>query len=137
MKSYKEKIEYLNNYYYLVKECKLYELKIAELREDIEAINSPLFSDMPKGGIKKSLDDYIAELLEFSKKLANLKLKALETYLKIDSIINGVNNGTYRLALKLRYIEHRSLDFIAKELAYTKNHIIRILKKGLEEIELI
>lgn len=131
-----EKKEYLNSYYYLVKECAVLDVKLLELRTDIENVKAINYDDMPKGGSVKPIEEYLDEIMQVQSNLYEKKLQAHKKYMEIDNKINSMGDDAEKIVLKLRYLCRKHWEDIAKELNYSCKHIYRIHGKALLHIKI-
>lgn len=136
MKSYREKINYLNQYFYATKSLEVRKRELQRI-EDL-AINISSVSDgMPHqhNGTSKvengvaAIADLKASILEDMKMLEQIKEEVSDT-------IYGVENYRHRMILEMRYIGFMPFGQIAKEIRKSENNVYKIHKRAIERIEI-
>ena len=103
----------LSNLYYLKKEIKEQEKRIAELENEAAKCTSKI-TGLPKGtGVNDKVGDYAAQIADLKTLLdINLKKRIYELN-KLETYIQGVEDSQMRIILTLRYIECLSWQKIA------------------------
>lgn len=126
-----EKKRYLQSYYNLIKEIAELDMKISELREDIQSTKQVLNDGMPRGNRVADLSDYIARLDELEIELIGLRVKKHELYINIHKSIDAMADETQKKVLYLRYLRRSGWDRICRELNYSWRQIHRIHNRAL------
>ena len=127
----------LEKVYYLKKELEMWEREYSRLNS-FQMVRSPLLSDMPKGGNKKALDEYAAEVSDCLKKIEELKLAAFKSEKEIIEFIGGIDDTYIRQIIYLRCIKCMSWNKMALILGYAPSDTVRmayrrfLLREGIK-----
>ena len=131
-----KKIAYLNGYYWTLQSIKLTKEKIAQRKNRLYGVRSPIISDMPKGGKGKDLVDKIGEkdeaIAELQRRLDRSEKKKLE----IETVIRAVGNERYIMLLELAYIDNLSLDQVAEAMSLSYSRVTKLHGLALDMVEL-
>lgn len=94
------------------------------------------YSDMPRGGNKTSDPTSEGAVMYIAAKDAYSRLKTeLENMQReVEPIIDGLDRPLQRNAMRMRYIEGRSVREIAYYLNYSEQHIFRVISSAEEKI---
>lgn len=94
------------------------------------------YSDMPRGGNKTSDPTSEGAVMYIAAKDAYSRLKSeLENMQReVEPIIDGLDRPLQRNAMRMRYIEGRSVREIAYYLNYSEQHIFRVISSAEEKI---
>lgn len=94
------------------------------------------YSDMPRGGNKTSDPTSEGAVMYIAAKDAYSRLKSeLEDMQReVEPIIDGLDRPLQRNAMRMRYIEGRSVREIAYYLNYSEQHIFRVISSAEEKI---
>lgn len=126
-----EKKRYLQSYYNLIKDIAELDMKISELREDIQSTKQVLNDGMPRGNRVADLSDHIARLDELEIELIGLRVKKHALYINIHKSIDAMADETQKKVLHLRYLRRNSWDRICREMNYSWKQIHRIHNRAL------
>lgn len=108
------------------------EEKRADLDSRIKTVKSPSFSGMPRGGIKVTVEDLIADKIITEERIDNLKAKSKGLKRDILNEIDRLDDVRYTDVLELFFIDCLTFEDIAEELGYTERHIVRLYTDALE-----
>ena len=101
----------LSQYYYLKKEIKDIESRIAELGYGVGSIK---YTDEPKGKTKViSIQEKISELKDL---LIERRISALEAYLNIESFVGSIDVSEIRTIARYRFLDCLTWEQIAAKL---------------------
>lgn len=94
------------------------------------------YSDMPRGGNKTSDPTSEGAVMYIAAKDAYSRLKSeLEDMQReVEPIIDRLDRPLQRNAMRMRYIEGRSVREIAYYLNYSEQHIFRVISRAEEKI---
>ncbi|PXV85107.1 hypothetical protein C8E03_11931 [Lachnotalea glycerini] len=118
------KKEYLRSYQGLLKNIKLLQVEIDQLR--ISKMNpSVTYDDMPHPNNNTDLSTYAAVLDSKERQLADVKERALIRYGEIADKIENMSDATERSLLTLKYLRLLTFDEVAEKLDYSARNTIR------------
>lgn len=106
--------------------------KLNDLDSRIKSIRSPSFSGMPRGGIKITVEDLIADKLLTEERIQSLKAKSDTLKREILAEIDRLDDVRYTDVLELFFIDCLTFEEIAEELGYNERHIVRLYTKALD-----
>lgn len=126
----------LNDSFYAKQLIKSYQEQIKELQEKCLSLkSSSSFSGTPSRQSKTAAyTTYIEQIICLEEKLQNAIEKQLQAETKTMEYIEQFN-GTKKLLLRLRYIEHKSWSEIADEMNYSERHILRLHREILKRCQ--
>lgn len=110
-------IEELNYLFYLDDAIRMERDKLATLRESLD-VKSPIITDMPKAsGARDKLGETVPEIADKEANIANTIAVYVEMKAKAENFINHTFNPKMRLILTKRYLEQKTWQDIANEIA--------------------
>ena len=134
-KENEEKKEYLRSYQGLLKNIKLLQIEIEELR--LSKMNpSIVYDDMPHPNNNTDLSTYAAVLDCKERQLADVKEQATTRYNEITTKIESMSDATERSLLTLKYLRLLTFDEVAEKLDYSRRNITHIHGKALKNFSL-
>lgn len=116
-----EKVAYLSAYRALMLEIDLKEERLARLDAQLYSVRSTQLSDMPKGGEKKTLADYIAIKVDLSNEINAQLMEARALMREIENAIAAMPSRFDRLVLEMRHIDCMTYEEMADRLAATRH----------------
>lgn len=121
--------EELRSYKEMRMELDRYMERIQQYEHMIQSPNSIIFGDVIPGGVKKTLDKKINELLdlkqEYEKLWAFTKARLLHLEYKLNQL--ATENPLYANILAYRYIDSMSFEQIAVKTNYSYDHVRKYL----------
>lgn len=114
---YKQTVEWLKSYrdmYY----------KVQYINNKMQGIKAISYSDEAGGGIRKTIDDYLAEKEELE-----VKMK------KIEDAIHSIPDLKQRTVLEYKYLEFMSLEQITSIMNYSFSQTRRYFRLGVQSIK--
>lgn len=110
--------------------------KIEELEERATSISSPQLSDMPRGGVKKTKEDIVAEIDILNRRVDRLIVKRRQLKEEIEMVIDDLGDPKLCKVLDLYYIEFKTLEQIAEEMNYSHRWVVDLYHQALNAIVL-
>lgn len=123
--------------------------KIQRMQDAIEAARSAAaypgikLTGMPRSATpRNSTEDKLIKLLTIEERLREIMLKDVETIYDIENTLNMMENQKAAQVLHLRYIKDMPFDAyygdcITNEMSYSKSHVHRLHRDGLDELQKI
>lgn len=134
-KENEEKKEYLRSYQGLLKNIKLLQVEIEELR--LSKMNpSIVYDDMPHPNNNTDLSTYAAVLDSKERQLADVKEQAATRYNEITAKIESMSDATERSLLTLKYLRLLTFEDISQKLNYSRSTTLRLHGKALKDFKL-
>lgn len=131
-----EKKMFLGRYLEVVEEEKEIQEEITYWESKAEKITAA-WSDVPGGGDRgDKVQTGAIKLAELRDMLNEKRLELLKIRVAIEMAINGVEDGTQRRLLRLRYIKGLTWEKISVEMNYSYVHTCRIHGYALQKIML-
>lgn len=108
----------------------------AELEEKIKSVKAILYSDMPKGSLKKTdLSDYMVKLERMDERI-DKKIKNInDGFLSIEEAISGLKDGDESEIIRMRYIEGEKWEEISRKTKYSPRQVHNIHGEALKNIQ--
>lgn len=106
------------------------EKKLDCLNEKIAAINSPILSDMPRGGFPVKLEDLLSDKIELEERINQLKCKSKNLKQELLGEIDSLDDSQRCEILEAFFIEGVTLNDIAERTGYTIRHVYRLYSEG-------
>lgn len=132
-----EKKEYLKQYRKACKKLKTLQEQAESLQEVQSSAKVQRISDMPKGHSGQSdLSDIIVKFEELQRKINDKIKESLALRLEIENAILTVEDTEEEMVLKMRYIEFRHWEDIAKAMRYSIRHVYRIHGQALRDLQI-
>ena len=130
---YSEVERYLFSYRDAVRERDAIRTKLEVIEEEMMP-KSPSLSGMPGGGDSGDrMADYIARVEEYSSKLKLAYDKAYREMMRVDSVINLVEDPFLRQLMTYRYIKGYKWEVIADSMQYSEQRIFQLRLDALRE----
>lgn len=107
-----------------------------ELQERVESAGAQQLSDMPKGGRKKTTEDWIAEIDTLDRRIDKLTKRSRELREEIQMAIDTIGDPKLCRVLDLYYIEGKTLLEISKEMNYTYRYIIELYHQAMNAVQI-
>ena len=127
---------WLRSYRYLQKEAERVEDELAFWRSKAEKMTRQM-SGMPgSSGEGDRVSAAVEKIVELEEKLEKAHAEVLERREAIESAIDTLPNETYRLLLKLKYINNDTWEVIAEKMNKSSRHTRRIHNFALKELEM-
>lgn len=119
----------LSRYYHLKKEIKDLEERIIKLGDGVGAVE---ITDMPKGSSNKNtIQQRIAELRD---RYIELRITALEEYIKIENFISSIEESEIRTMMRMRFLDLESWEKIGIEFYCDRRTASRKVHKYIIEL---
>ena len=123
----------LQDYRWLRLNMKKLEDRVLEIESSATKVTSTI-SDMPQGGAEQDKAcAMVVKLSEAREKLLEKQLEALEGIIAIEKAIEKLDERG-KLLVRLHYIEGMTWERVAVEMNYTWQHLHKIHRNVLEEI---
>lgn len=111
------------------------ENKLELIESKLNSIKSTNYSDMPKGGLPKGMDDWIAEKIDLEKRIEKLNkygdtLKE-ETY----DIIDGIMEPKLVEIMEYLFIKCYEMEDVADMLGLSKRQVLRRYRDAIDAIK--
>lgn len=113
--------------------CRLNQ-KIDNLDDRIKGIQSPGFSDMPRGGTPITKEDLVDEKVEIEQRIKRLEVKGKIIKREITDIIDELDDTRYAEVLESFLIECKDFGEIGDDNGYSARHIERLYRDAIKEI---
>lgn len=107
------------------------EKKLDCLNEKIKSINSPVLSDMPRGGSPVKLEDLLSDKIELEERINQLKYKSKNLKQELLEEIDSLGDSQRCEILEAFFIEGVPLNDIAERTGYTIRHVYRLYSEGV------
>ncbi|MEE3428408.1 MAG: hypothetical protein VZQ55_05525 [Ruminococcus sp.] len=105
--------------------------KLNDLIDRIESVKSPNLSGMPRGGTPTTLDELMANKIEYEERIKSLKRKGKELRKEILAEIDLLDDVRYCEILEAFFIDLQTLEDIAANNNYSKRQVDRLYSKGI------
>ena len=121
---------------------KLYYLKIdiENIKEEIRSlptITSPLLSDMPHGtDISNPIEKYFLKKEKLIEKLNNKIEKYTEELIRIESIIDTIEDIEIRTIARMRFIQNMKWEDIGERMNYERTTCSKKLRKYIDSMDI-
>lgn len=129
-----DKIKYLSGYRWAVENIKMLSERLATLNSKIYGLDSPVITDMPRGGVGLDVTDLLSDKLNIEQELLERLEYALNLKVEIIGMIQTVRNPKLRMILEMKYLDFMSIGEIADRLGYSSNHISRLHNEGIDHL---
>ena len=123
----------LGQLYFLIKETELLQKDLLTL-EYRAGISAPLLIGMPKGGIKKGVAEYAAEIADLRDEITFNLLRIQKERVKIERFIGGLDDAEMRLILRLRHVNCMTWADIGYELNMERTTVSKKYRAYLKNI---
>lgn len=110
--------------------------KLESIESRLESIKTTNYSDMPKGGVAKTIDDLVSEKMYLEKRIAKLEQKGEELKELTYDIIDTINDPHLVELMELKFIKCLEDYDIEDILNISNRQLIRRYKKALNLVSL-
>jgi hypothetical protein len=110
--------------------------QVQSLRDLATKATSTL-SDVPPSGSRNvhRMEDIITKMIDLENEINGDIDKLVDLKSEITSVINGVENTTYRVLLELRYLCLKTWEEIAAEMNYDCRYLLKVHGKALKAVD--
>lgn len=121
---------------------KLYYLKIdiENIKDEIKSLTtltSPLLSDMPHGtDINNPVEKYFAKKEKLTEKLSQKLDKYTEELIRIENIIDTIEDIEIRTIARMRFIQCKKWEEIGEEMNYERTTCSKKLRKYIDSMDI-
>lgn len=129
-----DKIKYLNGYRWAVENIKMLSERLATLNSKLYNVDSPVITDMPRGGLGLDTIDLLSDKLNIEQELLERLEFGLDMKSEVIGMIRTVNNPKLRMILEMKYLYLMSISEIASRLGYSSNHISRLHNEAIDSL---
>ena len=123
--------EYISEYRALQEEIRELEERLVRLREQTEAVPSPLFSEVPGSGARRDLADDIAALTELEQSYRHTLIRARVRCARIEHMILSLPSLRQQRLLRARYVDGLSWAEIEDRLSLSRSSVFEAHKKAI------
>lgn len=131
-----EKKAYLNEYKRISLKIISLEEQEATIRAEMESAKNQEISDMPRGGGKSDLSDYMVRLERIQQKIAQKKAELRLKRLEIEEKIINIQDGQQSEVIRLRYLELLGWKEIRSKLDVSERQVYILHGEALQAIEI-
>lgn len=132
-----DKIKYLNGYRWAVENIKMLTERLATLNSKLYNVDSPVITDMPKGGLGLDMTDLLSDKLNIEQELLERLEYGLDMKSEVIEVIRTVRDPKLRMILEMKYLDLMSIGEIANSLGYSSNHISRLHNEAIDKLHWI
>ena len=129
-----DKIKYLNGYRWAVENIKMLTERLATLNSKLYNVDSPVITDMPKGGLGLDTTDLLSDKLNIEQELLERLEYGFDMKSEVIGVIRAVRDPKLRMILEMKYLDLMSINEIASKLGYSSNHISRLHNEGIDTL---
>ena len=129
-----DKIKYLNGYRWAVENIKMLSERLATLNSKLYNVDSPVITDMPRGGLGIDTIDLLSDKLNIEQELLERLEFGLDMKSEVIGVIRTVRDPKLRLILEMKYLDLMSIGEIASRLGYSSNHISRLHNEAIDTL---
>lgn len=129
--------QFLSQAFNLTKLIKSYEKELEEIKALEPYISSSNYSGMPFSGTRNPEPPFVRAIYKKADLEGKIEKKVedlIDVRVQIHNAIEAVSNNTYKLVLRLRYIDFLSWEEIASEMNYSEVHIHRLHNAALNHV---
>ena len=128
--------KFLSRAFYIRREEKRLEMKIAELRSLRERV-TPSYSLAAGGGSGDRLTDLTAKIIELEQEQHDKMISYLVAYREIEKAIMVVEDTDIRLAsiMRMKYLDDMSWEAVAADMGFSWRHIHRMKDRAIKIIQ--
>ncbi|MEY8428283.1 hypothetical protein AALA00_11325 [Lachnospiraceae bacterium 46-15] len=120
------------------KDVKRLEEELEELDEMQKNVKSIRYSDMPRGGRRKTdLSDYMAEIEKTQERIHAARYQRIKIFQEVKEVIEQLPTATEREVMSYRYLRLMEWEKISGKIDMELRQIYRIHDKALKSIEKI
>lgn len=132
---YDVKKMYLKRYSRMMKRIERLEDKLANMDDRLYSVGSGEISDMPRGGVPKTLDDLIAAKDETLNRIDQLVRTSRSIRSEIYQVIDTLEDYREVEVLEQFFIEGLTIEEIAERSGYAIRHVRRFYSNALHTID--
>ena len=132
-----DKIKYLNGYRWAMENIKMLTERLATLNSKLYGLESPVITDMPKGGLGLETVDLLSDKLNIEQELLERLEYGLDMKSEVIGVIRTVRDPKLRMILEMKYLDLMSISEIAGKLGYSSNHISRLHNEAIDQLDWI
>ena len=132
-----DKIKYLNGYRWAVENIKMLSERLATLNSKLYNVDSPVITDMPRGGVGLDTADLLSDKLNIEQELLERLEYGLDLKSEVVKLIRTVNDPKLRMILEMKYLDFMNIGEIASRLGYSSNHISRLHNEAIDSLNWI
>lgn len=136
LSEHERKKRYLKRYKRNLAVIERLEEKLQMIEERISVVRSPGLSGMPRGGKPVTCEDVIEEKVDLERRIKRLKTKGAVIRREILDVIDDLENVHQAEVLESFLIDDLTFDEIARNMDYSKRHVIRLYTEGIDAIAL-
>lgn len=129
-----DKIKYLSGYRWAVENIKMLSERLATLNSKLYGLDSPVITDMPRGGLGLDTIDLLSDKLNIEQELLERLEFGLDMKSEVIEVIRTVRDPKLRLILEMKYLDFMSIGEIASRLGYSSNHISRLHNEAIDSL---
>ena len=129
-----EKINYLSGYRWAVENIQMLSERLATLSSKLYNVDSPVITDMPRGGLGIDTIDLLSDKLNIEQELLERLEFGLDMKSEVIEVIRTVRDPKLRLILEMKYLDLMSIGEIANRLGYSSNHISRLHNEAIDSL---
>ena len=111
------------------------ERRLEKINIRISSVKSPSYSNMPKGGSRKTAEDYIVDKIEIEGRIKNMEESAIQIRREIITAIDKISDANVCEPLEYKFINGMSDSQIGDLLGYSPRHVQRLISTGVAEIQ--
>ncbi len=127
---------WLRSYRVLVRESERIEEELAYWRSRAEKMTREMTSQPSGSGSRNSVAVAIEKIMELEERLKATHGNLLEQKSAIETVIDSLSNETYRLLLKLKYINGNTWGQIAVKSYLSERHAKRLCGKAIKDVNM-
>lgn len=105
-----------------------------KLADQIEGLKSPVISDMPRGGDRKSKEDLIAEKIDIERRIQRLEAKGGRLRSETLDAIDDLDNYHQAEVLERYLVGCEEFCEIADRMNFSERHVVRLYTEGVGKI---
>lgn len=110
--------------------------KLELIESKLNSIKSTNYSNMPKGGIPKGMDDWIAEKIDLEKRIEKLNKSGDTLKEETYDIIDTIMEPKLVEIMEYLFIKCYEMEDVADMLGLSKRQLLRRYRNALDAIEL-
>lgn len=129
--------QFLSQAFNLTKLIKSYEKELEGIKALEPYISSSNYSGMPFSGTRNPEPPFVRAIYKKADLEGKIEKKVedlIDVRVQIHNAIEAVSNNTYKLVLRLRYIDFLSWEEIASKMNYSEVHIHRLHNAALNHV---
>lgn len=136
IKEVNRKKAFLKRYKKTVAKIERLKIKLEELQNRMENIKAVSYSHEPRGSVRVTIDDLLADKVEYEKRIDKLKSLSIQYKAEITSVIDELEDTKDIDVLELSFIDCLDIDEVAMKMGYTTRYTIKLYSKAINKISL-